>query len=76
MRLFKLLPPLAKRLFKLQPFLALIDASNTIRHGVLMDSDQARRQGKKFVTGDQCSKCMMGTWNLTQENPDGCQRKF
>ena len=31
---------------------------------------------KELVTGDTCSKCIEGHWNLTQINPKGCQSKF
>ena len=30
---------------------------------------------KELVTGDTCSKCIKGHWNLTQINPKGCQSK-
>ena len=29
---------------------------------------------KPLVTGKYCNKCKQGAWNLTQENPLGCQK--
>ena len=30
---------------------------------------------KPMVVGKNCNECRQGTWNLTQENPMGCQSK-
>ena len=30
---------------------------------------------KKFVADGTCNECVTGMWNLTLENPDGCQSK-
>ena len=37
--------------------------------------EEEKCQCKPLVDGKNCDECKQGTWNLTQQNPMGCQSK-
>ena len=44
--------------------------------GIIDETAEGNCTCKIFVEGKACNTCHKGFWNLTQDNENGCQRKY